>query len=178
MTLNNTNCIFFMIDIQTKLLNAMNNKEGLIKQASILNKAAEILEVPVVISEQYVKGLGHTDDNIYMPTNTNVYEKTQFSVFTEEITKKLEELDKTNIVFYGIESHICVTQSALEAINKGFNVFIASDAISSRNVENIKLAFGRLEKAGCIIASTEMILFEILKDAKNPKFKDISRLIK
>lgn len=170
--------VFLMIDIQEKFENVIFSMDEVIRNSNILNRATELLDVPLVATEQYPKGLGKTCSEIYLPENTPLLEKTQFSAYTEEMIELLKNYKRPNIIVYGVEAHVCLLQTAMDLKKNNFNVGIVADAVSSRYVDNKLYALTRLESLGIEIVTTEMILFELMKNAKHPKFKEISKLIK
>lgn len=170
--------IFIMIDIQEKFEKAIPDIETVISNASILNQASEFLNIPLIVTEQYPKGLGKTINRIYLPETCNYFEKTRFSIFTQEITDYLKSLNRKTLILYGIEAHICLTQSALDALDEGYQVFYVCDAVASRKESNKKIAIKRLIQNGIEMINTEMLLFELVNDAKHPNFKQISALVK
>jgi nicotinamidase-related amidase len=170
--------MFVMVDIQERLLPSIAENEQVAKNSSILNQAAEILEIPVLVTEQYKKGLGATVDEVNAPKSAIYAEKTSFSIFDEKISTTIKESGKNVLVFYGIETHICVLQSVIDAIELGYDVFVVSDAVSSRKLYNKEAALDRMSVHGAELVTTEMLLFEILGDAKHPNFREISKLIK
>jgi len=167
-----------MIDIQEKFRPHISDIETLIKNAGILNKATEILDLPLIVTEQNPKGLGKTIEDIYLPQNYERFEKTKFSILDEEIESFIRYTKKDTLVLYGIEAHICIMQSAIEALTKDFIPVIVEDAVSSISLHNKQIALDRIIREGGIIVSTEMLLFELIKDAIHPDFKSISKLIK
>lgn len=178
--LNENNTILLIIDIQEKLLNATFNKEILEKKSSIIAKGLSLLNVPSIITEQYPKGLGSTLLTIKEPLNSSkVYEKTTFNALADEnLLAELNTHNRKEVLLMGIETHICVYQTAISLINKGFNVTLISDACGSRAKEEYDSAIKSMQELGIKIKTTEMILFEILKTAKHEKFKEIQSLIK
>ena len=178
MRINQNNSIFVMIDIQEKFLPVIPNMKLIIKNSSILNKASEILDIPQIVTEQYPKGLGKTINSIYVSKKAKIFGKNDFSIFNKEIKNHLKSLNKQILVLYGIETHICLTQTALDALKNSYNVYFVADAVSSRNSLNNEIALRRLEQAGVKLVTTEMLLFEILESSKHPKFKEISNLVK
>ena len=178
-TLNANKCLILIIDIQDKLIKIA--KDDTVKKNAIaIAKTAEILNLPVIVTEQYPKGLGSTIDEIKSLNLKSDYdEKTTFSVLKEKnIKDKILHYHKKQIVLFGIETHICVLQSAIDLLNAGYEVFIVQDCCCSRNDENKNAAIRRLIHAGCSIATTEMVLFELLESSKHPNFKEIQALIK
>lgn len=178
MRINQNNAIFVMIDIQEKFIPVIPDLDLIIKNSSILNKSAEILGIPQIITEQYPKGLGKTIKTIYRSGKAKIFEKNGFSIFNDEINKHLISLNKQILVLYGIEAHICLTQTALDALKNSYNVYFVADAVSSRDLFSKEIAFRRLEQAGVKLVTTEMLLFEILESSKHPNFKEISNLVK
>ncbi|MBQ4115032.1 isochorismatase family protein [bacterium] len=180
--INNTeNSLLLIIDIQEKLLNAAYNKESIAKNSEILSKSASILEIPTIISEQYPKGLGFTINNIKdnVSDTTLIIEKTSFSALEEDaIYKAIKKQKKKQIIICGIETHICVYQTIISLLKKGYDVSIIIDASGSRSEFQHNNALNMLQKAGANIKTTEMVLFELLKSSKHPKFKEVQNLIK
>jgi nicotinamidase-related amidase len=170
--------LFVMIDIQERFLNHILNLPEVVKKSSLLNHTAEILNIPLLVTEQYPQGLGETLNNIYIPSKHNKITKTRFSVFDEIITTYIESLGIDTIVFYGIETHVCVCQSVIEAIEHGYRPFVVEDAVSSSDLRSKIVGLNRIEKEGGIVLNSEMLIFELLKDAQNPSFKEISKLVK
>lgn len=177
MSLNQDNTLFFIIDIQEKLLNAVFNKEQLEKKAKTLVKSAEILNIPLFVTEQYPQGLGSTVDSL--KDSALVFEKLAFSALTDSIlVDELKNTKKTEIVIFGIETHICVYQTAKALLQAGYSVTLVKDASGSRSEVEHQSALDCFRQDGVNIKTTEMILFELLKDAKHPCFKQIQALIK
>ncbi len=178
-TINDDNCMFLIIDIQEKLVNMLSNS-NIVKNAIILSKAAEILNLPVIISEQYPKGLGYTINEIKINLpNAKYVEKNSFNAMNEILIKQfiLNE-NKKQIIIFGIETHICVLQTALALLNMNYEVFIVKSACDSRNEDDKQTALTRLTQAGAQILTTEMVIFELLKSSNHPQFKNIQALIK
>ena len=179
--LTENNACFLIIDIQEKLLNAVFNKEVVEKKASVLVKALSILEIPTIVTEQYPQGLGETVASLKenLKDQTSFYIKTDFSALNNEnLCNELKQLGRKNVVLMGIETHICVYQTALTLLQNGYDVTIVSDACGSRTAEEYHGGLITMKEYGAKIKSTEMILFELLKTARHPKFKEIQSLIK
>lgn len=168
------------IDLQTRLLSAMPQEamQAVIRNCGILAQAAAMLEVPVIISEQYPKGLGNTAPELlaFLP-NIKPVEKLTFSCMAEPKFSRQLTRDHSQVVIAGMEAHICVLQTALDLQNSK-QVFVAEDAIISRNPANKANALARMREAGCIISNTESIVFEWLGKADSDAFKAISLLIR
>ena len=176
------NAALVMIDMQQKLLPAMNDPQVVLERCGMLLNAADTLKLDVLVTEQYPKGLGNTIPAIaetFVPENTSVVAKTSFSVFGEEnFRAELEKKYPRTIVFCGVEAHVCVLSSIFDALAAGFNVVVAADAVSSRKESEKLLALESARQAGAWVLSTETILFMLLQNSLNPAFKAVSKLIK
>lgn len=170
-----------IIDMQTRLSAVMPTDpvQGVIQYAGILAQSAAMLEVPVLVTEQYPKGLGHT-----LPALANhlaqaaIVEKTTFSCLAEPKFERHLTRDRTQIVLAGMEAHICVLQTALDLLASGKQVFVVEDAVISRNPAHKMNAINRMREAGCVITNSESVLFEWLGKAEGEVFKAISKLIR
>ena len=169
-----------VIDIQEKLLPAIFEKERLIRNSSLLIKGAEILGVPIFVTEQYRKGLGLTTPEIASAiAGFAPVEKVTFSACgAAGLVSTLKSKSITDVLLCGMEAHVCVLQTCLDLVEDGFNVFVVADAISARNPENSRLALNRMSGAGALIMSTEMALFELLERAATEEFKQILSLVR
>ncbi len=177
--------LFVAVDLQERLLPAMNESQRVIKNSNILIQAAKILDIPLIVTEQYPKGLGKTDSSINIESASAVTEKVEFSIFQSESflaeLKKYPEVD--TVILFGVETHVCMYQSALDARypqdkNNKYYVYLVSDACSSRTKENHEAALKRMEQRKISIETTEMVVFQMLGSAKAEGFKEISNLIK
>ena len=178
--LDENDSLLLIIDVQEKLVTAV-NKISVIDKTTKLVKAAGILGIPVIVSEQYPQGLGDTVKEVTenLPVNTYIQEKTSFSILNEQgFLDKLKSYGKKQIVLCGIETHICVYQTAIELANAGFEVTVVNDACASRNKYEFEQGISVMQSGGAKISCLEMILFEWLKGAKHPKFKEVQALIK
>ena len=178
-TAENSVCV--IVDIQARLLPAMNDSEQVLNRTQMLLKGLKELQVPVVVTEQYPQGLGNTVPELteLLDEQTAVIAKTSFSCFGEPAFAELMDVEKRPVmIIAGIESHVCVAQTALDALNAGFQVFVAADAVNSRKESDLNTALAQLRHAGCTVASAEAILFMLLKSAKHPAFKAISKLVR
>jgi len=169
-----------VIDIQERLLPAIKNQEDIAKKAAMLIRGGRILATPILVTEQYPKGLGKTVLEIQEALGDfQPIEKTSFSILGEpNFVEVLKELHCEDVIICGIESHVCVEQSALDLVNQGYRVYIMEDAVGSRSNIDKKYAGRRMVEAGCIGTTVEAALFEMVGDAKNPCFKEISNLVK
>jgi nicotinamidase-related amidase len=172
--------VLVMIDIQGKLWNVMSEKEALQENAQKLIKGLNLLGVPVIATEQNPRGLGPTLPELaqLLPA-FNPLPKMCFSCCQDpEFSKALAVMVRQQVLVCGIETHICVYQTALELLHKGYEVQIVTDVVSSRSAANKQVALNRLQAEGAKMTSTEMALFELLRSAENAGFKEISRIIK
>lgn len=170
------NSLVLMIDVQERLVGAL-EKNVIVEKSQKIIDGANILGIPVLATEQYPKGLGHTV--VTLADNTEVVEKTYFNTLLEDgMLDKIKSYGKKQIILFGIETHICVYQTACALIEAGFEVFIIKDACASRNKYEFKQGIEAMRDNGAKISCVEMTLFEWLKGAKNPKFKEVQALIK
>lgn len=168
--------LVLMIDVQERLVAAL-DKNIIVQKSQNLVDAANLLDIPVLVTEQYPKGLGSTV--ISLPEAVCVVEKTYFNVLNEDgFLERLKSYGKTQIVILGIETHICVYQTACALIEAGFEVYIVKDACASRKKYEFKQGIEGMRDEGAKISCVEMVLFEWLKGAKHPKFKEVQALIK
>lgn len=153
--------------------------QAVVKNCGILLQAAALLEIPALYTEQYPKGLGHTVSAL-MPwlTPQMRVEKTAFSSCEEPTFCRQLTSDRPQIVLAGMEAHICILQTALQLHEMGRQVFVAEDAVLSRNAAHKANALDRLRQAGVIVSNTESIVFEWLGKAEGDAFKQISRLVR
>jgi len=170
-----------VIDVQQRLLAAMPDgvQAPLIKQLGVLLQAADSLTIPVAITEQYPKGLGPTEAELLQlsPSKTAI-EKTCFSCAdADEFMTTLRTSRRRSVILTGMETHICVLQTALALQGQGYQVFVVEDGVCSRTPQNQHNALQRMRQAGVIITNTESVLFEWLADAKHPEFRTLSKLI-
>ena len=178
---NSENSVCVIIDIQQRLLPAMNDSEKVLNRAQLLVNGMNELNVPVVVTEQYPQGLGNTVAELaeLFTESTPVIAKKSFSCFGEAaFENQVSTETRPVMIIAGIESHVCVAQTALDAVNRGFKVFIAADAVNSRKAADVETALQQLRDAGCVIASVEAILFMLLRSAGHPSFKAISKLVR
>ena len=173
-------CFLVVVDVQGKLAQLMYDKDVLFKNIQILIKAAKILNIPVIWCQQCPSALGSTVPEISeLLADIKPINKTAFSCCgDEQFNIRLNELSRKQVLLCGIETHVCIYQTALDLLRKDFSVNVIADAVSSRTQENKKLALKRMTAEGAKISSVEMALFELLKTAEHPNFKEITRLIK
>lgn len=170
-------CALIVIDIQEKLLPPVFEKQRLVKNSQLLIRLAGILKIPTLMTTQHAKGLGNTvpDISSLLP-ETQAIDKQMFSCFGSDVfctlLKRLPG-NRTTVLLCGMESHICVAQTALSALREGYLVHVASDAVSSRTEWNWKIGLERMRAAGAVISSTEMIIYELLRSSGSPAFKEM-----
>ena len=174
--LNQNDTIVVIIDIQEKLANTVYYK-NVANVASKLVQAAKNLEIPVIITEQYPKGLGETVATIKENADAIYFEKTNFSAFND-IKESLEKSGKKQVIVCGIEAHICVHQTVNDLLAAGFEVHVLKDGVASRKEFELTQGINRMEKNGAAITCLEIALFELLKGAFHNDFKVIQALIK
>lgn len=169
-----------IIDIQERLYPAMNEKETLLRNCKILIEGLHHLNVPMMVSQQYTKGLGETLPEVKsLIPDFEYFEKKDFSCFdVPEIRGKLISLNARNVIICGIESHVCVLQTAIDLKEAGLNPIVVMDCVSSRTAENLELAKERFRQEEIMMASYESILFELTRAAGTDEFKAISKLVK
>jgi len=175
-------CALIVVDIQEKLLPPIWEKERLVRNAQLLIRLAGILKIPALVSTQYVKGLGQTVPEVAsLLPDTPPIDKVMFSCFgSEAFCSLLKRLpgQRTTLLLCGMETHICVMQTALAALREGYLVHVAADAVSSRTELNWHIGLERMRAAGAIISSTEMIMYELLRSSGSPAFKELLPYLK
>jgi nicotinamidase-related amidase len=173
-----------IIDVQEKLIDAISGKDRVIDRCVRLVRAARTLGVPITISEQYPQGLGPTADPIRdaFANSGRVVDKVEFSCLkSDPLRERLHELrrqGRSQVVIGGIEAHVCVTQTAIDLEEQGFESFVVADAVGSRSKLSRKLALARLLKSGADVVDSEMVLFEWLERAGTREFKELQALVK
>ena len=173
-------CCLVVVDVQGKLAQLMYNKEGLFSNIQILIKAAKILNIPMIWCQQCPEALGATVTSISeLLSDNEPIDKASFSCCAEErFNSKLKGLSRQHVLLCGIEAHVCIYQTAVDLLQKGYDVEVIADAVSSRTPENKQLAITRMQSQGVTVTSVEMALFELLRTAEHPQFKQIAKLIK
>jgi nicotinamidase-related amidase len=167
-------CALLVVDIQEKLLPAIFNREQLIRNARLLLRLASIMKLPVLATTQYVKGLGPTVPEIAeLMDRVEQHDKVTFSGFgAESFCAELKQLNgRDTLLLCGVEAHICVMQTAVSALNKGYAVHVAADAVGSRTEANWLAGLKRMEDAGCVMSTTEMMLYELMGRSGSADFK-------
>jgi nicotinamidase-related amidase len=175
------NSFLVIIDVQERLLAVMPEtaQAVIVKNAAVLLKAAKSLDIPTAITEQYPKGLGPTEASLLaIVSEIPTIEKTCFSCADNDgFMANLRTSHRRSVILVGMETHICVVQTALALQGQGYQVFVVEDAVCSRTQDNKHNAMQRMRQAGVIITNTESVLFEWLVDAKHAEFRSLSKLI-
>ncbi|MGB2806072.1 MAG: isochorismatase family protein [Candidatus Zixiibacteriota bacterium] len=172
--------LLVIIDIQTKLLNVIFEKERLVSSCRKLIQAAKLLEVPMVMTEQYPKGMGPTDPQILEVLEcVGAMEKVSFSCCgAEDFNHRIAGFGKKQILVIGIEAHVCVLQTVHDLLHQRYFVYVPYDAVSSRKEGDYTNALDRMRQAGAAVGSVESAVFELLEKAGTPIFRQVSKLIK
>lgn len=174
------NAVLIVVDIQERLVPAMSEKQKVLDNCLHLMEAAKLLNIPVIVTEQYPKGLGPTVGEIkeslpcYDP-----FEKVTFDCCRGDgFSEKIASLDRKQIILTGMETHVCVLQTCLSLLKAGYTVHLAGDAVCSRKKEDYMTGREMMRDAGAVITCTETVLFQLLEKAGTPEFKAISKRIK
>jgi len=172
--------VLLVVDVQEGLAPAVAHPAAVIKGSALLIQAAARLGIPVVVSEQYPKGLGRTvGELLSLVPPEAVMEKLHFSCAADPaLMARLDSLGRRQAVIVGMEAHVCVLQTALGLKAAGWQPFMVADATSSRTEANHRAAIARVAAAGVSVATVEMVVFEWLYRAGTPEFKELSRLVK
>jgi nicotinamidase-related amidase len=177
--LNTDSTALIVIDIQVALTRVMHEKDRLIDNARRLVQGANALGLPIILTEQYPKGLGHTIPEIAELIEPEPVEKTAFSCCGEEaFVAAVEALGRRQLLLCGIETHVCVYQTARELAERGYEVEVVADAISSRTIGNKLIGLDRIKASGAKLTTVEMALFELLKVAGGDAFKQVVKIVK
>jgi nicotinamidase-related amidase len=174
------NTAVVMIDMQGKLWNVMSEKEALLENVQKLIKGIQVLGVPVVLTEQNPRGLGPTmPELVQLMPEIKPLAKFCFSCHEDKnFEATIRELKRKQLLICGIESHICVYQTALDLLNHGYEVEVIADAVSSRVLLNRDITLMRLQSEGAKLTTVEMVLYELLQTAESPKFKEMLKVVK
>jgi len=171
---------FVLVDVQGKLAQSMDQKEQLFENLIILIKGMKKLNIPMLWMEQIPEKLGPTlPEFSELLTHIKPFWKSSFSgCGSAPFREALVELNRKQVIIAGIETHICVYQTTVDLLDLGYHVEVVCDAVSSRTLDNKSIGLKRIKNAGANQTSTEMVLFELLKNADHPEFKEIAKLVK
>ncbi len=169
-----------VIDVQERFRSLQKDFGRMLAAAVRLTRACRLLDVPILVTEQYPKGLGHTVPELEEALGERrAFTKTCFSSCgSEEFSQSLRALGRRQALVCGIEAHVCVSQTVHDLLQSGFRVQVAVDAVESRNPIDREVALHRMERSGAILTTSEAAAFELLSDAKNPKFKEVQAMFK
>lgn len=181
--LNSDNSLLIIVDLQTKLSAVMPAEMANLTTVNTtrLIEAANTLDIPMLVTEQYPQGLGATEEVISnsFSLSTPIFDKTGFSCCASaEFCEALQTSERKQVILVGQETHVCILQTALELLQRGHQVFVVADAVSSRNSEHKTNALQRMQQQGVTVTNYESVLFEWLKTACHPEFKAISALLR
>ncbi|MFC1524329.1 isochorismatase family protein [Thermodesulfobacteriota bacterium] len=174
-------CGLLVVDIQDRLMRVINEKERVVKNGVMLIKAAQVLDIPIVATTQYVARIGDLLPEIREALDCVVsQDKLEFSCFNnQDACSSIQEFDQVKTwIVCGVETHICVYQTVVDAIRSGYHVWVASDGVSSRTPENYQNGLDRIKEIGGVVANTEMIIYDLLGRAGTPEFKALLPLLK
>lgn len=181
-TLQPDRAMLLVIDVQDKLLPMIRHRERVVAMTCKLLKGLAVFEVPVLVTEQYPKGLGRTDANVLSAlsaTNHSVLEKPSFSACgTDPVRSAMNKLDRPQVIIAGIEAHVCVQQTTLDLCAMDYDVFVCTDAIGSRGKLDYECSLDRMRHAGAAVTTVESVLFELCHRCDAPQFKSMLEVIK
>jgi len=180
-TLDASRTALVIIDMQEGFRSSISDFAETSARVALMAHAAQILKVPILVTEQYPKGLGRTAGEIraVLPASLEVIEKTAFSSCgAPEFVAALDAIGARQVILCGIEAHVCVNQTTHDLLARGFGVHLLTDCISARAAHNKEVALAKMGQSGALHSTTEIALFELLGDARHEQFKTIQKLIK
>ena len=176
MLLDKEKSCLVLVDVQDKLTPLVMESQNLIQRAQWLLALATALNIPMLMNMQYPKGLGQTVEALKNFSFYAQIEKTAFSCCdADDFNKALKAIHKNQVILIGIETHVCVLQTALTLLTKGYDVFVVIDAVSARHKVDHQYALKRMKQQGCHLVTSEMVFFEWIRDAAHPNFKSLSQ---
>lgn len=177
--INRKNSILVIIDVQQRYLPHLEESEIMLKNIGILMQASKKLSIPTIITEQYPQGLGHTDTELSRLNPIKPVEKISFSSCGEDnFNSEIKKTNRSHVILTGIETHVCVLQTALDLIKNGYCVHLVEDAVRSRQELKRKIGTELMRQAGVVITCTETIIFQWLEKSGTSEFKEIQKLVK
>ncbi len=179
--LTENDCSFILIDVNGSLFNVIHDNKIIEQNMKLLLRLANILNIPLTVTTQNASKLGPTLPSLskLFSSDQKEYDKLVFSCLkVPEVVKEIQSRNSKTLVLFGIESHICVYQTAIQALNSGYNVVVVTDAVSSRTAENKSTALKQLQKAGVNLLSTEMVIYELLGEAGTSNFRTMLPFLK
>jgi len=178
MKADRTNSVLLVIDMQPAFMGGIVEADRVSRRAEFLAACAQLMEIPVFATEQNRERMGGSAAWVAPCLTEEPHDKMQFSAFVPLVQAAIEATNRTQVMLVGIESHICVTQTALDLIEDGYYVHIAEDAVSARSQRAHEIAMRRLEKAGCEITHTESVVYEWMQTASAPEFRAVLAKVK
>ncbi len=175
------NTVLVIVDMQEAFRSAIGDWALITSNIATAVRGFRLLEIPIIVTEQYPKGLGRTVEELLLtlPDDLEVIEKSTFSSASSDLfNDKIRELDRKQIVLCGIETHVCVNQTAHELLEQGFSVHLLLDCVGSRYEHDKEAGIKKMLSSGVVPSSFEMALFELMRDSKHSKFKEIQALVK
>lgn len=167
------------IDLQPSFLAGISKREAVVARSRFLLECARVLEVPAIGTEQYSQRMGATEPSVATLLAEPANDKLCFSAGgCEGFMRALEATGRRMVVVVGIETHICVAQTSLDLLERGFTVLVCADAVGARSTEAHEIGLRRLGEAGCIVTHTESVVYEWMRSAEHPKFREVLRLVK
>jgi nicotinamidase-related amidase len=170
-----------VIDLQERLCGAIAGSREILPRVKVLIEGAKALNIPIIVTEQYPQGLGPTLPELkeILPPDVPFVVKTAFSCFgAEEYCREAEKTPRGSLVIAGVESHVCVLQTALDGLARGYEVYVPEDCVASRRDSDKASALALLRASGVHVVTSEMLLFLLLRDSRHPAFKTISKIIR
>lgn len=180
-TLDLARAALVVIDVQDAFRSAISDFAETAARIALVAHAAQLLEMPVVVTEQYPKGLGQTAEEIraVLPSGYEMIEKTAFSSCgAREFVARLDASGARQILVCGLEAHVCVNQTTHDLLARGYQVHLLTDCITARAAHNKHIGLSKMQQSGALVSTTELALFELLRDAQHQQFKAIQKLIK
>lgn len=175
----NASCLI-LVDVQEKLTPLVHESDKFLSHCLWLIEAATMLDIPIIVAEQYPKGLGHTVPALKaaLPADTPIISKTTFSCAQDKNwVNQLRKMDRSQIVLMGIETHVCVLQTAIDLLQEDLDVYVVADAVAARHKEDHKYALDRMHGEGVVITTREMVVFEWLKQSDTDIFRKVSKAL-
>ncbi|AMC92926.1 hypothetical protein AOC36_02670 [Erysipelothrix larvae] len=172
--------LLLVVDYQERLMPVIHDHAQVLNRAIRMVDAFNIFEAPVLVTEQYPKGLGSTVQELsdHFTKDTKIIEKTRFSALCDELMVDDAFLSRNHVVLIGVETHVCVYQTVQDLIKEGYQVSVVYDAVSSRFEMDRACGFEAIKALGARVVTSEMIIYELMGDATHPKFKDILKIVK
>ncbi|RUS70622.1 hypothetical protein EGW08_021613 [Elysia chlorotica] len=173
--------ILFVCDIQERFRNAISCFAEIAQVSNRLTEASRILDIPLIVTEQYPKGLGNTVPEVNISNAVQVFPKTKFSMVVPDVEDKLKTLcggQVKHVILCGIETHVCIQQTVIDLLSRDIEVHVVADAVSSRTQVDRMFALERFRHMGATVTTSEAVLLQLVGDKDHPKFKDVQSLIK